>query len=200
MSNRVLVTVTPDGPLKISNARSVTFCGEAVETEGDLYLCRCGSSANAPFCDGTHGKEGFSGACETTPDKEMKVWEGNSLRTHFNPNACMHVLYCKPLDDLRAAELEGDESAAEEIMRVVSTCPSGALSYELKEELDEPTVNDGAAIEIVEGGEVRVQTLFEINAPLFERQSEDRATLCRCGLSKSKPFCDGRHKGRKGFR
>jgi CDGSH-type Zn-finger protein len=200
VSEPVQITVIPDGPLKISGAGEVRFCGERIAAGDDVYLCRCGDSTNAPFCDGTHTKMGFSGAAEVTPDKEIRVWEGKTLRTHFNPNACMHVYLCKPLNDLRAAELEGDTAAATEIMRVVGTCPSGALSYELKADVPEPAEPTLPAIEIMEGGEVRVQVDFEINAPLFERQADDRATLCRCGKSKSKPWCDGRHKGRKGFR
>lgn len=200
MSDPVQITVIPDGPLKISGAGEVRFCGARVAAGDDVYLCRCGDSSNAPFCDGTHTKMGFSGAAETTPDKEIRVWEGKTLRTRFNPNACMHVYYCKPLNDLRAAELQGDTAAATEIMRVVGTCPSGALSYELKADVAEPAAPALPAIEIMEGGEVRVQADFEINAPLLEGQAGDRATLCRCGKSKSKPWCDGRHKGRKGFR
>ena len=54
MAERLSVTVIPDGPLKISNASRVRFCGDVTQVEGDLYLCRCGDSANAPYCDGTH--------------------------------------------------------------------------------------------------------------------------------------------------
>jgi len=52
----------------------------------------------------------------------------------------------------------------------------------------------------MEGGEIRVRVPFEINADLHERQTADKATLCRCGRSRNKPWCDGRHKGYAGFR
>lgn len=198
--HRVSVTVFGNGPMKVSNARSVRFCGETIETEGDIFLCRCGKSTNAPFCDGTHKSAGFTDDNPERPTKEIVVWEGETLRTFFNPNTCMHVFTCKPLKELRAAELEGNPDAAAEIMRVIGGCPSGALSYETKTAMEEPTVAPEVDVDIMEGGEIRVQTTFEINHSLHERQSDDRATLCRCGLSKSKPWCDGRHRGRKNFR
>ena len=200
MSDRVRVTVFEDGPIQISGAGSVSFCGEALEVDGDVYVCRCGDSNNAPFCDGTHSKVGFDGGCEEPPAAALKTWEGKTLRTVFNPNACMHVFYCKPLKELRERELAGDAEAAAEIMRVVGTCPSGALTYETKTELVEPAPVPGPAVDIMEGGEVRIQADFDINVPLLERLDGNRATLCRCGRSKNKPWCDGRHKGRKGFR
>lgn len=195
------VFVIPDGPLKVSGAESANFCGERIPVEGDLYLCRCGDSSNAPFCDGTHNKAGFVGSSEPVDEPELRVWEGQTLRTRFNKKACMHVFYCKPLNDLRALEEQGDAAAAQEIMRIVRTCPSGALSYELKADIGEPAeAAPDVCIDIVEGGEVRLQVPFTINSPLHTGQASDRATLCRCGRSKNKPWCDGRHKGRKDFR
>jgi len=201
MSDRLSVTVIPDGPLKISGAADAQYCGNALKVDGDLYLCRCGDSAKAPYCDGTHGKMSFKGTSEDPPEAEIRVWEGETLRTYFNKAACMHVFYCKPLKELRAREEAGDAAAATEIMRVVGTCPSGALSYELKAEVAEPAAAAApVAIDIIEGGEIRLQIDFDINAPMQERQASDKATLCRCGMSKNKPWCDGRHKGRKAFR
>lgn len=200
MANTLDVVVIPDGPLKVSNAPGVVFGSDTLPADGDVYLCRCGQSSNAPFCDGTHSKVGFSGACESSNDKAIKVWEGNTLRTYFNPNTCMHVLYCKPLKALREAELAGDTGAAAKIAEVVETCPSGALTWEAKTDVPAPSQRERAPVQVMEGGEVRIQAPFTINADKLERMPEDRATLCRCGLSKNKPWCDGMHKARKDFR
>lgn len=200
MSGRVSVTVVPNGPLKVSDVESLRFCGQPVEVEGDVYLCRCGESSKAPFCDGSHARTGFVGETPAIEQKGVKNWEGASLRTFFNPNACMHARYCKPLAELRAKEVEGDVDAAQAIMRVVDSCPSGALSYETKTELTEPSRRAGVDVDIMEGGEIRVQRAFDINATLYERRDESRGTLCRCGLSKAKPWCDGMHAARKDFR
>lgn len=202
MTERVQITVFEDGPMEVKNPGTVRYCGEELSVDGPIYLCRCGESANAPFCDGTHRKVGFVGQSDADGEQEVRVWEGKTVRTYFNRTTCMHVFYCKPLEELRERELAGDVAAAAEIMRVVDTCPSGALSWETKGEAAEvPARPDPAcAIDIREGGEVRVQVPFDINAELHDRQAEDRATLCRCGRSKNKPWCDGRHKGRKDFR
>ena len=75
------------------------------------------------------------------------------------------------------------------------------MRAEAKVDLDAPSSSEPtAAVEIMEGGEVRVQCAFEIDAALPEGLEGDRATLCRCGLSKNKPWCDGRHRKRKGWR
>ena len=98
------IHVLPDGPIKVAHAASVTFCGEPLDTDGDIYLCRCGKSGNAPFCDGSHN-EGFDGSRQKEPTKAVHAWEGKTITTYFNPNACMHVFACKPLKELRAREL-----------------------------------------------------------------------------------------------
>ena len=55
--------------------------------------------------------------------------------------------------------------------------------------------------EIIEGGEIRIQAEFECDEiELQERQASNRVTLCRCGLSNNKPFCDGRHRKKDDFK
>lgn len=59
----VTVKPLPDGPLQVKgeievlDAQGNPIPGKA----GDVFLCRCGQSANKPFCDGAHKRVGFKG-------------------------------------------------------------------------------------------------------------------------------------------
>jgi CDGSH-type Zn-finger protein len=57
------VTPTKDGPLHAEGALEIcSASGHTVSRTMETWLCRCGHSANKPFCDGTHAKVGFSAA------------------------------------------------------------------------------------------------------------------------------------------
>lgn len=54
------VTVTKGGPLLVEGELSIELAnGEIVEKQGMTALCRCGASANKPYCDGSHQKIEF---------------------------------------------------------------------------------------------------------------------------------------------
>ena len=196
------VEIFPNGPIKITGAPSLCAFGEDQAVDGALFLCRCGGSAKAPYCDGTHKRIGFDGSGPAPGAAEPRIWEGTRVRTRFDPAVCMHVFYCKPMSALREREAHGEVEAAQEILRVVDSCPSGALQAEVIGDLEAAPLPDrGPPIEVIEGGEIRLRIPFTpLNFARHEGQPEDRATLCRCGQSASKPFCDGRHRGRKDFR
>ncbi|HEX6593261.1 MAG TPA: CDGSH iron-sulfur domain-containing protein [Bacillota bacterium] len=60
MSKNVKIKVNDDGPLLVTgNVDFVDGEGNAFEPKKALALCRCGESANKPFCDGTHTKANF---------------------------------------------------------------------------------------------------------------------------------------------
>ena len=55
------ITATENGPYLVpGNATFTDADGNEQKTPGKaIALCRCGQSANKPFCDGTHKKVGF---------------------------------------------------------------------------------------------------------------------------------------------
>ena len=76
-------------------------------------------------------------------------------------------------------------------------CPSGALHYQLeegpREEPEQPT-----RVEFVPNGPINLRGDLGIEVPAG-RMRAVRASLCRCGRSENKPFCDGSH-ARTGWR
>ncbi len=77
----VKVTVFNNGPIRIEgDPAEFTIMdpqGNAFGLGGRsaIGLCRCGMSANKPFCDGTHGRQGFESVCEARdlPPPKPKV-------------------------------------------------------------------------------------------------------------------------------
>jgi len=60
----VKVKIYENGPIALDfeGEVSVDSGGTSERKEGPIFLCRCGQSANKPFCDGTHRKANFEGA------------------------------------------------------------------------------------------------------------------------------------------
>ena len=61
MSTEVTITATENGPYEVRGAGTVTLHdGTKTPEKKVMYLCRCGMSANKPFCDGSHTREGWT--------------------------------------------------------------------------------------------------------------------------------------------
>lgn len=61
-ANIIKVEVTPNGPYLIKTECLIVHSDGREETKaGTVALCRCGGSANKPYCDGGHRKIGFEG-------------------------------------------------------------------------------------------------------------------------------------------
>ena len=61
--SQVRIRALKNGPLEVAGPVGLTDSSGAERdtSEDPIYLCRCGHSANKPFCDGTHKKVGFQG-------------------------------------------------------------------------------------------------------------------------------------------
>ncbi len=54
------IECAPNGPYLVKNLENLQNSkGDRIPTKPVIALCRCGGSANKPFCDGTHEKIGF---------------------------------------------------------------------------------------------------------------------------------------------
>jgi CDGSH-type Zn-finger protein len=181
--------------------------GEPLSTIRGVSLCRFGASKNKPFCDGTHGTIGFSSenkdnAGEQTIKDKRKNYVGKEITIHDNRKICSHAAEC--VNNLQSVFnpnarpwINPDAAKIEEIINTIRKCPSGALSYsidgvEYRDQNDrKPMVTvckDGPYL--IAGG----IDLLGDNIQFAEGSSKEHYTLCRCGASNNKPFCDGMHR------
>lgn len=59
-SGPLVIEPVPNGPLHLSGpVELVSGTGRTINRTTETWLCRCGHSANKPYCDGTHKKVGF---------------------------------------------------------------------------------------------------------------------------------------------
>lgn len=162
-------------------------------------LCRCGASERKPFCDGSHVGIGYSS------ERKWKVGAGRvidhvgaGITIHDNRALCAHVEYCvlelpEVFDRSQRPWVDPDGASVEAIVALCEKCPSGALTYSIdgvRGTLPERPATVIASSEgpfFLEGG-------VEVADPnLPEGAPQEHCTLCRCGASRNKPLCDGKH-------
>ena len=88
-----IVSPTPDGPFHArGDIRIVTDQGEMVFEGAETWLCRCGHSANKPFCDGSHERVGFAdpGTLAKTPRPAEAPAKG-SVTITLRPNGPLRM-------------------------------------------------------------------------------------------------------------
>jgi CDGSH-type Zn-finger protein len=200
MSERPTIECKPDGPYLVRNLEDLRdWRGERIETKAVMALCRCGGSANKPFCDGTHQKNGFSGAnlADRSADT-VQSYQANRITIHDNRSICAHAGHCT--DGLASVFKYKSEpwidpaaGAVEEIIQTIRRCPSGALSYTLDDIRggDQPRE---PSITLTKDGPYAVTGSVQLlDQSWAQSASTGHYTLCRCGGSKNKPFCDGAH-------
>ena len=200
MSERPTIECKPDGPYLVRNLEDLRdWRGERIETKAVMALCRCGGSANKPFCDGTHQKNGFSGAnpADRSADK-VESYQANRITIHDNRSICAHAGHCT--DGLASVFKYKSEpwidpaaGAVEEIIETIRRCPSGALSYTLDDIRGEDQPRE-PSITLTKNGPYAVTGSVQLlDQSWAQGASTGHYTICRCGGSKNKPFCDGAH-------
>lgn len=167
-------------------------------------LCRCGRSENKPYCDGSHshGFECTETADDIPYDEKAEKTDGPELVLSDAREFCVGASFCDRAGGTWQLTQESDDPKSKKIaIEEACNCPSGRLVMHDKK--------TGLAIE----PEFEPSISFiedpnqEISGPIWvkggvpiesaegkEYEKRNRVTLCRCGKSSNKPFCDGTHK------
>ncbi len=198
MTEPTTIEPKPNGPLQVSGPVALTDSrGETIATDAKYWLCRCGESANKPFCDGTHRKNGFSSERLADPAASVtKAYAGKAITVHDNRSVCAHAGLCTEHSPAVFSMdgkpwINADAQAVDATIATIEKCPSGALSYSI-DGVTREHAGRLPAIQVTKDGPYAVvgsPQLLGDAAPL----SDEHFTLCRCGQSKNKPFCDGTH-------
>ena len=178
--------------------------GEKIKTSETYALCRCGQSKNKPFCDGSHVKTNFDGTevSDNEPFEQMaKTIDGPELTLKDAEILCASARFCHRGGDIWEVIHRTDESEVKQnVIENAFDCPSGRLVVEDKktDKAIEPSLEKSIGVVLdpskgvdgpfwVRGG----IPVYSADGKLYEVRN--RMTLCRCGKSTNKPFCDSSH-------
>ena len=113
----------------------------------------------------------------------------------FEARRCIHARHCvlgAPrvfLANVQGPWLYPDEMDAEGLVHIARSCPSGAITYQRLDGGPDEPVPEVNELRLRENGPYAIRA----DAELVGHGRLLRATLCRCGASQNKPFCDGSH-------
>jgi CDGSH-type Zn-finger protein len=205
------VRISPDGPYEVTGspplvrtAQVETEYGEPIGWEDPtpmdapaaFDLCRCGQSSRKPFCDSSHETNGFDGTevADRRPRSDRaRVMKGDGVVMTDDRSLCTKAGHCanRFTDVWEMIRRTSDPVVRSRLEQMVDLCPSGRL--------DRPRAaqDDGAepSIGVIRNGPIWVRGGIPVEAADGTTyEVRDRVTLCRCGHSNNKPFCDGTHK------
>jgi CDGSH-type Zn-finger protein/uncharacterized Fe-S cluster protein YjdI len=130
---------------------------------------------------------------------KIQEYRGGKVVVRFEGERCIHSRNCVLgngqvfIPNAQGGWIKPDAASVERVVEVVHACPSGALSYERLDGAPQEQAPSVNVVRILENGPLAVHAELEIKG----QDKRFRATLCRCGASQSKPFCDGSHSAAK---
>jgi CDGSH-type Zn-finger protein len=208
------IEIETNGPYRVHGvalsrtAQIETEYGEPVDWEPETVIptgtdpyevCRCGRSATQPLCDRRGCEIGFDGT--EVADRGPRAarahpYRGAGFEMSDDLTICSGAGYCGDRFTTVWAMLgESDDAAVRSrIRRMAMLCPSGRLAYRADGATEPDEFGHPPAVSAIRNGPLWVRGGVAVvgsdGAPYEVRH---RVTLCRCGGSENKPFCDGTH-------
>jgi len=132
-------------------------------------------------------------------DKDIYAFSGEKVNVSWDGRLCIHIAECgQAKGNLfvrdRQPWCQPDLVNVSDVKDVVERCPSGALVYQVKDGSESETADAENTISVIYNGPYYVRGDLDIEGATDDMPGvKYRAALCRCGLSKNKPFCDNKH-------
>jgi CDGSH-type Zn-finger protein len=215
----VKIKVTENGPYLVTG--SIPLSEETIGTDEEgssaewrqskeyplqenYALCRCGKSKNKPYCDGSHIKTKFNGKETASHEPYSKLAnkiDGPDLYLLDAPEFCAFARFCDRGDSVWSYTRDSnDPEAKKTAITQARNCPSGrlvALEKRTNHVHDESLEKSIVVVEDPQmdcHGPIWVRGGIPIeDASGVPYETRNRVTLCRCGKSGNKPYCDGSH-------
>ncbi|MEO6600310.1 MAG: ferritin-like domain-containing protein [Polyangiaceae bacterium] len=121
--------------------------------------------------------------------------EGQDMTLIYEGKKCIHSRFCVTgapqvfMANVAGPWIRPDAIPVDALVEIAHVCPSGAIRYQRKDGKPDETAPPVNLLAIREAGPYAVRGELSIAG----NTSSFRATLCRCGASKNKPYCDSSH-------
>ncbi|CAM1348696.1 (4Fe-4S)-binding protein [Tenacibaculum crassostreae] len=127
-----------------------------------------------------------------------KEYSNAGLTVYWKPNTCIHAKKCwkgllQVFNPQNRPWINMEGATTKRIMKQIDECPSGALSYKMKNEVVDEASKE-TEVKCMENGPLMVMGDVHITNSDGSIEKRTKVTaFCRCGASTNKPFCDGKH-------
>jgi len=158
-------------------------------------------------------KDEFKDSNSSNSINTTKEYKTEDLIVYWTPSLCSHAGKCihglpEVFNTEKRPWINMNGAKAEEIIKAIDTCPTGALQYRLTEssKVDPAIAKGPGSIDCKSESFTNVQIKVANNGPFIVKgpvqlidfdgkliKESSQMVLCRCGLSKNLPFCDGSH-------
>jgi len=130
----------------------------------------------------------------------IKKYQKDDFAIVWKPKLCIHSAICvKELPEVYDPKgkpwIKQDNASVDELKVQIAKCPSGALSYEFKNQEQEKEITmEDTKVELRKNGPLLVHGNLQVTDTEGKTEKKERITaFCRCGASENKPYCDGTH-------
>jgi CDGSH-type Zn-finger protein/uncharacterized Fe-S cluster protein YjdI len=164
----------------------------------DLTAAAAASAAPAGVPDGAAAAAATEAAAAAPPSSVsagVETVQGRQIELQFEAKRCIHSRFCVTwaprvfLANVQGPWIHPDAVPVERLVEVAHACPSGAIRYRRKDGAPDEPVPEVNLATVREAGPYAFRAALQIDGV----PAGFRATLCRCGASRNKPYCDGSH-------